>query len=421
MDSYAHPAAEPHGGGAPEILFVADSDSYLKWAIRRMEDVPPEWTAELVVVRNAVTPSPEQQLAAIDGRLDPAAVNTVTIGQLAERLRARPPGVLFLACRGPLIETLLLDELRGSSAAPVIVAGIPGIWMPPTELGVDRRAAVDMMVVHSEHERELLRPMLPRRRLRHVALASLLAKDASVGSTERPCVLFAPQALVPRTLRERQDLLQALIDTAVAHPALDVVIKLRGTEGEAQTHQEFASFPSLAWALPAESQPPNLRFAYGPLRQYLGNCRGFVTVSSTAVIEAMQAGVPSLCLDDFGVSEDQINLVFAGSGLFGSLRGLRSLDFRHPDPVWKESNYFHDASADDWVGRAHTLWRERLAGASVTVPGRRGVRERVRGMRARAIALGPEDRMVRRVVWRATQWVRRAWRRAESWGKRAWR
>jgi hypothetical protein len=301
----------------------------------------------------------------------------------------------------------------------VIVAGIPGIWMPPTALGVERRGATDMLVVHSELERDIVRGLLPRQRLRHVGLASLLAHDAEVGGTERPCVLFAPQALVPRTIEQRRSILKALIDTAAAHPEVDVVIKLRGTEGEAQTHKEFSSFPSLADELLPVAPPANLHFGYGPMRHYLGNCVGFVTVSSTAVIEAVQAGLPSICLDDFGVSEDQINVVFEGSGLFGSLDDLRALLFRHPEAEWLRRNYFHDSSADDWVDQVYALWLERDSGAPATIPVRDGLRDHMRGMRGRAIALGPEDVWWRRTLWYLVRGARRSYHWSRSWGRRA--
>ncbi|WP_062382995.1 DUF6716 putative glycosyltransferase [Demequina iriomotensis] len=372
-------------GGARRALVVADSDSYLKWAVTRAADLREGWDVEVVVVRNAVTPSPAQIASAVDGRLgEPPAV--IGLDALAARLRAERPDLLLLACRGPLIELLLLDELGGERVAGVVATGIPGIWYPPTALGVSLRAGCDLLVVHSERERDAVAAMLPSGRLTDVGLASLLT-PAEVGGAARPRVVFAPQALVPATVAQRRELLDGLVETARRHPELDVVVKLRGEAGEAQTHAEHAPFDALASDVDV---PGNLVFARGPLREYLGECVGFVTVSSTAALEALDADVPVLILADFGVSADVINAVFEGSGLFGDLADLADLRFRRPDPAWLARNYFH--AHDDWteqVGRR----LDRGAEAAGRVPDPlAGARSFPRRVRRRLVALGAEDR-----------------------------
>jgi len=362
---------------------VADSDSYLKWAVSRLAELEATFDTSLVVVRNAVTPSADQRAAAIDGRLagEPPLLG---LAALADRLRRDPPDLLLLACRGPLIQLLLLEELRGVRAAGVVAAGIPGIWFPPTALGLELRAACDLIVVHSARERAAVEDVLPQGRLAHTGLASLMGAQ-EVGGAERRRVVFAPQALVPARVEDRERLLDTLALTAEGHPDLDVVIKVRGGEGEAQTHAESASYESLARG---RSLPPNLVFERGPLREYLGDCAGFVTVSSTAALEAVAAGVPSLVLEDFGVSAATINVVFEGSGLLGTLDDLVALRFRDPDAAWMADNYFQ--AEDDWVDVAERLasrapditpMRDPLAGLART-PWR---------VRRRAIALGAAD------------------------------
>ena len=81
----------------------------------------------------------------------------------------------------------------------------------------------------------------------------------------------------------------------------------------------------------------------------LNTARGLATVSSTAALEAMAAGVPVLIISDFGVSADLINLVFADSGCLGTLDDLRADRFAQPDPAWSTANYFHPASDNDWL------------------------------------------------------------------------
>jgi hypothetical protein len=337
------------------VLIVADSDSYLKWAgARYAEAVERGLNVQLVVVRSDVTPSASQIVSALDGRAATAAV--ISFAALVERLRTERPDVLLLACRGLLIYLLLQDELHGERPARVIATGLPGVWMPPTELGVRYRTGADVIVVHSAAERDAVRKLLPRGRLARVGLASLVT-DEPVGHAERPRVVFAPQALVPRGAADRARVLDTLVDIAKRHPDLDVVVKLRGVRGEPQTHREAIPYEDLAH-VDGRSLPANVVFETGPLRDYLGGCVGFVTVSSTATLEAVAAGVPSLCLTDFGVSDELYNSVFVGSGLFGDLDDLRALRFGIPDQSWRERNYFHDAAANDWLEQVEAALAE---------------------------------------------------------------
>ncbi|MDN4483526.1 DUF6716 putative glycosyltransferase [Demequina lignilytica] len=401
----------------PRLLVVADSDSYLKWAVSRVIEARRIWDVELVVVRNAVTPSAAQRHAAVDGRLpDPEVIR---YSELVARLRSHRPDVLLLACRGPLIQLLLEETFLGEPPCDVALAGIPGIWMPPTALGLELRSAADLMIVHSARERRDVDAVLPLGNLRATGLASLIEADPLAGE-ERRRVVFAPQALVPRTVEQRRALLAGLITAARRHPDHDVVIKLRGEEGEAQTHAEFASFPQLAEEVSRTEWPRNLTFGHGPLREHLVGCAGFVTVSSTAALEAVAAGVPTLCLDDFGVSADVINAVFDGSGLFGTLEDLAELRFHTPDPGWMRDNYFHGHEADDWIDTtARLLSQARQGGRPAYRAPRRGVRGNLSRARRRFEALGAEDTAARRVLGIVARTGARAVRRALKRSRRA--
>ncbi|WP_152650524.1 DUF6716 putative glycosyltransferase [Demequina aurantiaca] len=382
-------------------LVLADSDSYLKWGVSRARDLPSEWEVEVVVVRNSVTPSSRQRADAVAGRW--VDVPVIAFAQAKEKIQAGVD-VLVLACRGPLIEFLFTEILTQLPERPVIVTGIPGLWFPPTRRGLDFRADADMLVVHSRHEREAV-DAANRNGGPQVTLATLIEHAHPGAQFVAPrtsgAVVFAPQALVPGTRAERRRLLDGLVHVAQENPSTPVLVKLRGDEDEAQTHSEFASFPALARELRVE-RPRNLRFVRGALSTYLDDARGLVTVSSTAALEAVGMGVPTMVLRDFGVSADNLNLVFEGSGLWGDLDRLARLDFPEPDPCWMYENYFHDAHESNWVQAATALAEDRSLLAdlrerrpvAVTPAGARG---KVRRMRVRAQALGSADTRWRRL------------------------
>jgi hypothetical protein len=180
----------------------------------------------------------------------------------------------------------------------------------------------------------------------------------------RDRVVFATQAKVPRRREERERILLALAALGRARPDLDVVVKLRARDDERQTHNERHHYERLWTAMEAEGRVPAgaVRFAAGPMHEHLSRAAGFVTVSSTAALEAIAGNVPLLVLSDFGVSAEMINLVFEGSGCLGTLDDLAKADFRVPAEEWCRANYFHDSSASDWTGRVAALVAAARAG-----------------------------------------------------------
>ena len=205
----------------------------------------------------------------------------------------------------------------------------------------------------------------------------------------RDSVVFAAQPSVPSSREDRERIVGWLADTAAAHPDWRVVIKTRAVRGEQQTHHETYPYADL---LPADA-PSNLVVETGPMGQHLDRALALVTVSSTALIEAIGRGLPALALTDFGVSRSMINEVFVGSGLEGTSEDLIAGRFPSVDAGWLDDNYFHPASSDDWAARAAGLIELRDRG---DLPRRAVVRQSRGGALRRAwerkIALGANDR-----------------------------
>ncbi|MFI6993387.1 DUF6716 putative glycosyltransferase [Nonomuraea wenchangensis] len=341
------------------MLAVADSDSYLKWAACLLDDLPEGSSADLVVVRTPIAPSPEQIAAAVSGRGRPAppVLSARSVRRLAERTR---PDVILVACTGPVVDVLVSGVLDGLRPRPVFVSGLPGISVPATEKAWIYRSGCDLFVVHSEREVAEFGEIAGRLGGGGaVGLARLPFLRAGTAPAGGDRVVFATQAKVPRGREQRERILHALAELARRRPDLDVVVKLRALEDERQTHRERHHYQRL-WREMGE--PGRLRFAAGPMHEQLAQAAGFVTVSSTAALEAIALGVPSLVLTDFGVSAEMINVVFEGSGLLGTLDDLAAGGFRAASPAWCAANYFHPAERDDWAAL--------LAGLVSARPGR---------------------------------------------------
>lgn len=367
------------------LLVVADTDSYVKWGAALASQLPADaWRMRLVVLATPAQPSARQLRVALAGsRVAPADVDVVELDALAELVGGLRPEAVLLALRGPLVR-VVAPVIGASDDRPVLMSGFPGLTIPAEPKAVIYREQVDLIVLHSRREVREFRanaglldvpvefglatlPFLRTAARQHAGAGAAAA--ASAGSAgpgpagfdaARTDLVFAAQAKVPSLREDRVRLLGWLADAARRRPQRRVVVKVRARAGEAQTHAESYDFAELLADPQVRAElggtlPPNLVVEDGPMADHLARASALVTVSSTAVLEAVAEGVPSLVIDEFGVEPKLINTVFVGSGLFGGAGDLVSGAARHPEPEWLGDNYFHGADADDWLERLEGL------------------------------------------------------------------
>lgn len=393
-----------------KVLGIADSDSYLKWLAMTLAHAPAEWTSSIVVADAGAVPSPTQTAAALTGSPFGADdVQVATRERILDRIRAEEPDVVVLATRGPSAWLLLDGGLATMPQRPVIVTGLPGISIPATELAITYRSGADVFVVHSLREvRDFERIARGTPLEGRFALGSLPFAHRTAGAAGGNQVVFAAQAAVPKGIDDRRYLLDALVELAELRPDLEVVVKVRAGEGEAQTHAEAYPYPLLLEQIRKERAkrgdelPGNIVVSAAPMAAHLAHATGLVTVSSTAAIEAVAAGIPCLVLSDFGISAKMINLVFLHSGVLGNLGDLVEGRFSTVREDWLEDNYFHASEHNDWIPRTEALIAARrhaaLPATSTAVNHTLGWLERVR---AEHSALADSDHSARAVAVKA--------------------
>jgi hypothetical protein len=386
------------------VVGIVDTDSFAKWGAHLLSAAPAGWSLELLVVRTPRTASPAQLRSAfrgLDDRLAHLATEPPTpldVDAVVEQLRRDPPDAVLVSVIGPVAELLIEEVHRRVPHRPVLVTGLPGISFPAKWKGVFSRARADLFVLHSHREvrdyEALAREngVEPFFALATLPFAVAPARAARRGPAPTPdSVVFAAQPSVPPTREERARVVQWLAETARQHPEWRVVVKTRAVAGEQQTHLEAFPYADL---VPADA-PPNLVVATGPMATHLDRAVALVTISSTAVLEAVARGIPALTLTDFGVSRPLINEVFVDSGLEGDAIDLVDGIFGRVRPDWMRDNYFHQESDDDWVIRTDRMMALRDAGALVDRPAARRSRGGVlRRAWERKNALGPADRSV---------------------------
>lgn len=363
-------------GDARRFLVIGDTDSYVKWGAALASRLPDGWVVDLVVVRNPMQPSERQLASALTGSVvEAASVRVVDLADIGALVRTERPHAVLLSVRGPMVR-VLVRHVASRAWRPVIVSGLPGITIPSNPKAVVYREQADLVVLHSRREVREFRAIADGLGVRSrfgLATFPFLADSPGLGSGDRDAVVFAAQAKVPAGRDDRIALLSWLVRLAQNRPDLRVVIKVRARAGEAQTHPERWDYATLLEEPELLDTvggvvPANVVVADGPMSEHLERAEALVTVSSTAALEAVAAGVPVLLPSDFGVNAKLINLVFEGSGMFGDADALMAGRFVRPRAGWLDDNYLHGREADDWADALADLVERESAATTTVLP-----------------------------------------------------
>ncbi|GAB3174567.1 hypothetical protein GCM10027059_47020 [Myceligenerans halotolerans] len=348
--------------GRPRVLAVADSDSYLKWAATTLVALgDAAGSTGVVVVRSPIEPTSGQAAAAVAGT-GLTVPPVLGLPGLWSRLRRERPDVLLLAATGPTAEVVARLAVRAlGRERPVFLSGLPGMGLPATERGTGWRRWCDGFITHGRREVAAYRdafaghgaaPELVLTRLPFLPDGPSGPPAATiVGRPAEPVkrIVFAAQPSVPEERDERLLILSRLADLGRA--GFEVIVKLRARAGERQTHNEAYPYDTL-WEAEAAGlghAPETVSFADGPMSAQLTPGTALVTVSSTAALESLAAGLPTVLAGDLGVRQDLLNEPFAASGCLvrlDELAGVLQDGGPHADPEWLEENYLHAAPSE---------------------------------------------------------------------------
>lgn len=157
--------------------------------------------------------------------------------------------------------------------------------------------------------------------------------------TRRDIYFFA-QAISPLTRRGRLHVLEAMVALAEANPDRTIWIKLRHLpdENTSHLHREKHDYQGLIEAA-FKSVPPNLRLTACPMQEALEQAALGITCTSTAAIDLIREGVPTMVyLDYVDAYMDPMSAamrrIFEGSNVITSLDDLLHLRHGTPDPDW---------------------------------------------------------------------------------------
>jgi hypothetical protein len=224
---------------------------------------------------------------------------------------------------------------------PIVFTGFNGLVFEKFEEGMFWRLECDVIGLNGPRDKILFDQFMFGREAEapRVVLTGLhRGKPGTRIERERPKMVFCEQIVVPGSKGDRNQLFTLLAGVAAANPDWDVVIKPRIARGEKSFHS-LVSHPEPFFE---RFSLPNLQVNYAPLDEQLADAALVGTVSSTAVFDGLNHGVPFFCVGNFGVSNKYGTHVFVPSGVMVNLKASHSLDELRAlkvSPAWL-----------DWVG-----------------------------------------------------------------------
>jgi hypothetical protein len=328
-------------------ILVAAFDSQLKWAETIRHGLESKgFACQMIVpsdIRHAISDS---QLADFCG----GVVKHWTWAELVTA--SLDVDVVVLALQGPQVRRFCHDlfdavELTGT-LPPITICGWVGVIIEKITAGYLERYPTDIVAVNSRSDfatfQEVARSLhLPTENLLLCGLPLLSGQQRkSPVDTPIKTVLFADQPTIPETREDRLYIYQRLMAYARAHPDRQVVLKPRHRIGE-ETFHRMRFHPDVL--LSGLRKPANFMIDYTPISERLVDLDLMLTVSSTAALEAVGAGVRTAFVADLGVREQLGNHIFLNSDLLRTFDQLEKDDLGVPRRTWVEDYFFNTHGA----------------------------------------------------------------------------
>ncbi|MEO1001856.1 MAG: DUF6716 putative glycosyltransferase [Cyanobacteria bacterium J06638_7] len=221
-----------------------------------------------------------------------------------------------------------------------LFCGFNGVVLERFEEAIAWRLGYDLICLNGPRDQARLELMLRHTPFaaQRTVLTGLGRNPAGAALTERRNrLVFAEQVVMPADAAERRRMVRILAALARRSPDWEVLIRPRVAPHETTFHAVRTHISQTL--LDAVGTPPaNLKLSYEPLAELLGGARLLVTVSSTALFDALDLGCKPVVMADFGLRQDLGTPFFAASGLLCQLEGAADIDslaeVPEPDPDW---------------------------------------------------------------------------------------
>lgn len=342
----------------PSVVLIADLDSQLFGAMPFAKAFRSAgWQVALCIPSKAAIPA--VLMAEIEAEFQTFSLEIADVPHSAVIQTVDAVGVFATGSRIAQFRETMHVVGRLTGRRPFLFTGYNGLVYEKYEEGIFWRLGYDVICLNGPRDKLIFDATLGGSP--YAAQPTVMTglhrpvRSHPPRGDRRKTMVFAEQVAAPATAPERDQLFALLEGAAEANPDWTVVVRPRIAPHE-QTFHKIVLHPE---ALKSR-WPSNMMLSYRPLGQLLGEADLLCTLSSTAVFDAMDAGVPFVLMSDFGIRTAIGTHFFATSGAAVSFAGPPDLDdFLNvaPSPEWLRHV---GASPDCTIDNLVTLVTERL-------------------------------------------------------------
>lgn len=258
----------------------------------------------------------------------------------------------MLTCKAPLPVRRLMKDKKHKQRRdrPCYIAFQPGLEFTP-ERGRLNRVDFDAVFLYSAQHREDYKRHIPSADRQHVSFGHpyfLIPDENSAAKPKGNNIYFFAQAISPLTLSSRQFIVDILATLARRHPDRKVIIKLRHLPGENANHVHREAF-DYPWIIDKyfPDKPANLVLSDCSMKDALDDAYVAITCTSTAVMDAVSAGVPAMIYLSYVENyRDKYSYLMRGefksSGLISPLKDIMNLNYRNANREWLRNHFRSD-------------------------------------------------------------------------------
>ncbi len=327
-----------------KLLFLSTYDSFLRssWILSESLERQGAVTEHIVVDVRADQISRDQILKITKG----SALPRLSLPKTLRHIQENHFEWVFLSAENATCRRFfyLFQQMFSSSPRPKVATFYPGIIFRYHFDGFSARMPSDLVILNSISDCKKFD--LLKSEVSGVAESFCLGPISSLGhsrlrtSATRKKVVFFDQPSVPRTALEKTHIFRQLSDLSVRYPEYRFMVKLRVSPDEKTLHRggQAATKTIQQYNNSLEDTNRRLEIAIGSSREILQDTVLAISVSSTALVEAICCGIPAVAIADFGFDEDYGGTFFLGSGITSLLADLDPKKSYLPDSGWFAEN-----------------------------------------------------------------------------------
>ena len=326
------------------VLLIADSDSQLL-ACEALCRCQTAWAVEFTINVIPRDGTPHHILQRI------ASLGTLWRQNLARLLKN--PKLLQFDAVGVFLTGSKLNEIRIAlerhHQRPKVFCGFNGVVLEHFIEGISWRLGYDLICLSGPRDRDALHQLVANTPFasQQTVLTGLQRNgtiETIIPPAQRPKrLVFAEQVVMPSSASDRAKMVQILASLATRSPNWEVLIKPRIAPGDSTFH-DVDTHISTTLRQTLGVPPANLKLDYRPLPELLRKAPLMATISSTAFFDALDFGCRPIAMNDLGLNANHGSHVFAGSGVWRSLRDVPDLDALEQELQEPNSQWL------DWMG-----------------------------------------------------------------------